>query len=147
MAKEVFKRFDRADVLVMAAAVSDFRPAKTQARKIKKSSKKTSIELEETTDILKALGERKKGQILIGFALETDNLEENAVKKLKDKSLDIIIANDESAFEEDSSKVIIIDRDGKTEELPKTSKKEIAKKILDKVKTLLFTKNLAARLA
>jgi len=135
MAKEVFGRFDGSDIVVMASAVSDFRPARTQSKKIKKSSKNSSLELEATTDILKELGKKKDGQILIGFALETDNLEENALKKLKDKNLDLIVANDETAFDSDSNKVTMITREGKPEDLPKMSKTEVANRILDKITT------------
>lgn len=146
MAEEVFKQFGGSDVVVMAAATADFRPKAAQNQKIKKSKKPSSIELEGTTDILKELGERKKGQILIGFALETDDLIENAKKKLQEKNLDLILANDESAFDSDFNKVTMITWDGKIENLPKMSKAEVANKILDKIKLFNPVSKLSPRL-
>jgi phosphopantothenoylcysteine decarboxylase/phosphopantothenate--cysteine ligase len=92
MRKAVLERFKKADCVIMSAAVADWRPVYSAKKKIKKTQKKT-IELVENPDILAQLGARKNGRVAVGFALETENLEKNALKKLKDKNLDLIVAN------------------------------------------------------
>jgi phosphopantothenoylcysteine decarboxylase/phosphopantothenate--cysteine ligase len=100
MKKEVFKYFPKADIIISAAAVADFRPREVFAGKLKKEkSEKPLIELERNPDILYELGKKKGDKILVGFAAETENLAANAFKKLKEKRLDLIVANDISAKE------------------------------------------------
>jgi len=128
----------QADVLIMAAAVADYRPASTARDKIKKKGAGLTLELEPTTDIL---GSVKGDFIKVGFAAESSNLVENAKQKLQQKGLDLIVANDISGFGADSSQVTIIDREGKVENVPLLTKKEVADRILDKVAALLATKS------
>lgn len=124
---------NRKDIIIMAAAVSDYRPRVTFWQKLKKTDDSFSLELSKTADILKELGDKKNGSHLVGFAAETENLIENAREKLENKNLDLIVANDVAAFESDTSKVVIIDRSGNVESLPELSKQEIAHRILDAV--------------
>jgi phosphopantothenoylcysteine decarboxylase/phosphopantothenate--cysteine ligase len=133
-----------ADVIIMAAAVADFRPKKTGDKKIKKAvscqqKAVSGIELEENIDILKMLATQKgkKGRKIVGFALETDNLIANAKKKLKEKRLDLIVANGPESFGSDQAKVVLIDKVGKTKELPLLQKTEVANKILDIIQIYL----------
>ena len=122
------------DAVIMAAAVADYTPVTVDDQKIKKSEGQFAVELKRTTDVLKALGEKKKeGQVLIGFAMETQNLLENAAKKLEAKNADYIVANsiaDEGAgFAVDTNKVTILSKDGENS-LGLLSKEETAEKIL-----------------
>jgi phosphopantothenoylcysteine decarboxylase / phosphopantothenate---cysteine ligase len=138
MKTAVVKATAKTDALIMAAAVADYMPETTAAQKIKKGSGGLTLELVKTPDILSEL----KGKFLkIGFAAETQDLVANAQKKLIGKSLDMIVANDVSAkggvFGADTNKVTIIKKDGKPENLPLMSKKEVADKILDNVVKLL----------
>jgi len=127
-----------ADALVMAAAVADYRPTKAAKDKIKKGEAELTLELECTPDIL---GSVKGNFIKVGFAAESSNLVENAKQKLKQKGLDLIVANDitasDSAFGADSNRVTIIDREGRSDSLPLLAKREVADKILDGVAKLL----------
>jgi phosphopantothenoylcysteine decarboxylase / phosphopantothenate---cysteine ligase len=128
----------RADALIMAAAVADFRPSKISKRKIKRQGTNTmSLELEKTPDIL---NEVKGSFIRIGFAAESDNLIANAKDKLQKKKLDLIVANDitlpDSGIGSDNNQVVIIDNKGNTEELPLLPKSEVADEILDRLITL-----------
>ncbi|MCJ7508438.1 MAG: bifunctional phosphopantothenoylcysteine decarboxylase/phosphopantothenate--cysteine ligase CoaBC [candidate division Zixibacteria bacterium] len=93
MHSQVKFHLKKADVLIMAAAVSDFVPKIVQSQKIKREEKKISLELEPTADILKEIGKNKKDKLLVGFALETENEVENAKRKLKEKNLDLIVVN------------------------------------------------------
>ena len=126
------------DVIIQAAAVSDYRPAEQKDRKIKKTgSKNLTIELTENPDVAKAVGEIKKpGQTLVGFAAETDNLQKNAQSKLKKKNLDMIVANDVmkpgAGFNVDTNIAALITTDG-IDEQPLQTKRQLAEKILDKV--------------
>ncbi|HVM65192.1 MAG TPA: bifunctional phosphopantothenoylcysteine decarboxylase/phosphopantothenate--cysteine ligase CoaBC [Acidimicrobiales bacterium] len=125
-----------ADIVVMAAAVADFRPVSPPGRKLKKEEGAPVIALEPTHDFLVDLGTAKPpGQVLVGFAAETDDLEGNARRKLRAKGLDLIIANDVSApgagFEHDTNEVLILGADGSTEKLPLLSKAEVARCIID----------------
>ena len=128
----------RADVLIMAAAVADYRPKSTAKEKIKKKGIGLTLELEPTTDIL---SEVKGDFIKVGFAAESENLVGNATQKLQQKGLDLIVANDitakDSGFGADSNQVTIIDREGKVDSLPLLPKREVAEKILDKVAAIL----------
>ncbi|AZR72973.1 phosphopantothenoylcysteine decarboxylase [Anoxybacter fermentans] len=137
MYEAVLSEVEDADVVIKAAAVADYTPVKVAEHKIKKGEGNLTIELTRTPDILAELGKRKKvGQILVGFAAETQNLLENAKSKLERKNADLIIANDVSikgsGFGVDTNKVTILSRNGK-EILPMMSKKELAHRILDRV--------------
>ncbi|MGB9613206.1 MAG: bifunctional phosphopantothenoylcysteine decarboxylase/phosphopantothenate--cysteine ligase CoaBC [Candidatus Margulisiibacteriota bacterium] len=138
MLEAVLDYYNNADAVIMAAAVSDFRP-KIQKVKIKRKDSGVNLELEPTIDILKEIARQKgrKKRILVGFALETEELVEKAKAKLKAKDLDLIVANDPSSFGADAARVSIIDRQGKVENLPLLPKIEIAHKVLDKVKELI----------
>lgn len=133
MAAAVFKEFNWADIIVMAAAVSDYKPASVSSRKIKKEERNIDIRLERTRDILLEMGRRKRAdQILVGFALETEELIKNATKKLRDKNLDIVIANSEKAQSSDTADIWIIDRKG-NRELNEMSKEKLGEIIADKL--------------
>jgi phosphopantothenoylcysteine decarboxylase/phosphopantothenate--cysteine ligase len=139
MKKAVAGAVKKADALLMAAAVADYQPEKTASAKIKKESKQNlTLKLIKTPDIL---SEVKGDFIKVGFAAESENLIANAKKKLVTKGLDLIIANDitapDAGFDVDTNRVIIIDKKGKTEELPLMSKREVAERILDKVKGMM----------
>ncbi len=138
MQEAMFARSDKADVVVMAAAVADFRPKVVAGDKIKKTDGPPEVILEPTVDILAELGTRKRsGQTLVGFAAETADMNNYAKKKLKDKNLDLIVANDVSAenvgFEHDTNAVIIFDSQGNENSIPLTDKRRIACGVLDAV--------------
>jgi len=137
MAEAVWSRFDGVDICILAAAVCDFRPRKMATGKIKKGAFGGILELEATPDILAELGRRKKSQVLIGFAAETDDMENQAREKLARKKLDFIVANDPSAFEAETSCVTFIGREGKIERLPEMPKVEIAKLIVERAVQLV----------
>ncbi|MFL6514906.1 MAG: bifunctional phosphopantothenoylcysteine decarboxylase/phosphopantothenate--cysteine ligase CoaBC [Chthoniobacterales bacterium] len=122
-----------ADVLVMCAAVADYRPAQFSAQKIKKSGASLSLELTPTPDILKSLPANEKC-LVVGFAAETNELEENGKNKLQTKNLDLIVANDVSrsdiGMESANNEVIILFRNGKTKTIERTSKKNIARELV-----------------
>ena len=135
MADAVLGLATRADVVVMAAAVADFRPVSVASSKLKKESGPPQILLEPTVDILAALGEQKRpGQILVGFAAETDDVTSNAAGKLRRKHLDLIVANDVSApgvgFDHDTNAVTLVDRAGRSVALALASKAEIADRLV-----------------
>jgi phosphopantothenoylcysteine decarboxylase / phosphopantothenate---cysteine ligase len=129
MAHAVFARYDQVDVVIMAAAVCDFRPATAAKLKIKKGQFAGKLELVPTIDILAELGRRKWRQVLVGFAAETDHLERNAADKLRRKKLDFIVANDARAFDADTNRVVIIGR-GTCVKLPEMSKTKVAGEIV-----------------
>ena len=143
MQEAVLEKFEEVDVVIKAAAVSDFRPASTSKEKIKKTDKLT-LELVGTPDILAELGKRKKEQILVGFAAESENVIANAKAKLQSKHLDMVVANDISREDigigKELNQAAIIDSSGAAEELPVMSKKEIAEKILDRLVALISKK-------
>ena len=127
-----------ADVIVMAAAVADFRPATVASQKIKKHTGVPDIVLEPTVDILAGLGERKRpGQTVVGFAAETDRVRQNATSKLVAKGADLIVANDVTAtgagFEHDTNSVVIMHADGTEREVPLADKRVIARSVFDAV--------------
>jgi len=135
MGRKTNEFFKQSDIVIMAAAVSDFKPKKISLKKIKKNNL-FDLELEKTRDILEEMGSKKGKTFLVGFALETDDLIENAKKKIKTKNLDLIIANqvkDGFPFSSETNKVSIIQKNGKIENLPEMSKKKIAKIIFDRV--------------
>jgi phosphopantothenoylcysteine decarboxylase/phosphopantothenate--cysteine ligase len=141
MFEAVVGRYDQMDVVIKAAAVADFRPRQKSIQKLKKQTTQPNLELERTPDILSYLGEHKSRQILVGFALESEDLLENAAIKLKQKNLDMIVANDltdpEAGFEVDTNLVTLLYSSGETIKLPILSKKELAGILLDKVAALL----------
>ena len=143
MARAVFERFGDTDIVVQAAAVADYRPVDRMEQKRKKSGERWSLELEATQDILKELGTRKSHQFLVGFAAESERLVENAREKLRDKSLDLIVANDisipGSGIEADENQVTLIDRDGELVDVPRLPKIEVARKIWDNIEHHLFS--------
>ena len=138
MATAVWQAAAQADALIMAAAVADYRPASAADQKIKKSAAALSIELEPTPDILAAA----QGNFLrIGFAAESENLQENAAAKVQRKNLDLIVANDitdaASGFGSDTNRVTLIDRHLQIEELPLLTKDEVSHHILNRLAQLL----------
>ena len=132
---------EHSQVVIMAAAVSDFKPRHASERKIKKNDAALTLDLERTGDILQELGRMPGKRLLVGFAAETDDIEKNAVKKLQEKNLDLIVANDVlqtgCGFGTDTNSVVIIDRSGKRIEVPTMHKSEIAAHILDSLVDLL----------
>jgi phosphopantothenoylcysteine decarboxylase/phosphopantothenate--cysteine ligase len=137
MGQAIQEHVTKADALVMAAAVADYRPTETAGQKIKKADDDLNISLAKTTDILKSA---KGNFVRVGFAAESQNLVENAKAKVGSKNLDLIAANDITAegsgFGSDTNKVTLIDRDLAVEELPLLSKYEVSNRILDRVKGL-----------
>ncbi len=130
--------FGGCDCLIMAAAVSDYKPARVSKTKIKKAKETLTLELKPTRDILAWAGRHKqKGQILVGFALEDRNLNENAEEKLKKKNLDLIVANAPSAIGADASTVYLKTPNTDWQTLENTSKTRIANIILGEIKKLV----------
>jgi phosphopantothenoylcysteine decarboxylase/phosphopantothenate--cysteine ligase len=139
MKKAVVQAVKKADVLIMAAAVADYQAKSTSQSKIKKESQKgLTLELVKTPDIL---SEVTGDFIKVGFAAESENMVANAKKKLLNKGLDLVVANDitqaDAGFDVDTNRVTMIDKKGKVEELPLMSKREVAERILDRVKGML----------
>ncbi len=137
------KQFDKSDIGVMAAAVADYTPVKVVPTKLKKNSDELLIELKKTKDILQNLGENKSSkQVLVGFALETNNEREYALGKLKSKNADMIVMNslnDEGAgFGTDTNKITIFDKSGKEFNYELMSKKAVAKNIVDTIIQLYY---------
>jgi phosphopantothenoylcysteine decarboxylase/phosphopantothenate--cysteine ligase len=145
MRETVLGCVDDADVVVKAAAVSDYRPRESSAQKIKKGADVMSLDLVKNPDILAELGEKREGEryILVGFAAESEEVLANATKKLRDKNLDMVVVNDvtseDAGFDSDTNLVKIIHRDGSREDLPIMSKDEVANQILDRIKLLRGT--------
>jgi phosphopantothenoylcysteine decarboxylase/phosphopantothenate--cysteine ligase len=142
MADAVVSRFADADVVVMAAAVADFRPKAVADEKLKKRDGVPEVVLEPTPDILAVLGERKQpGQVVVGFAAETEHVREYAAEKLAAKRVDLMVANDVSApdagFQVDTNQAILLYSSGSWEETPLLDKRELAGLILDRVVTVL----------
>jgi phosphopantothenoylcysteine decarboxylase/phosphopantothenate--cysteine ligase len=146
MAEEVKKNVAAADVLVMAAAVADFRPAERSREKIKKRTASRALELVPTEDILSGLGRLagRSKKVLVGFAAETEDLKANALRKLKEKNLDLVVANDVSregiGFDSDFNQVLIVGRKGAAFVSPAASKRKISRIIMDRVEGLLDRK-------
>ncbi|HEV7757806.1 MAG TPA: bifunctional phosphopantothenoylcysteine decarboxylase/phosphopantothenate synthase [Acidimicrobiales bacterium] len=138
MAAAVDAVAEGADIVVMAAAVADFRPAAVADRKLKKRDGVPEIALEPTIDILAGLGARKRpGQTLAGFAAETDDLRKNAASKLVAKGADLVVANDVTApgagFEHDTNKVTLLFADGSAVEVPLADKRAVARRVFDAI--------------
>ncbi|MBW1690163.1 MAG: bifunctional phosphopantothenoylcysteine decarboxylase/phosphopantothenate--cysteine ligase CoaBC [Deltaproteobacteria bacterium] len=140
MREAVVANFKDKDVVIKAAAVSDYRPRRKAAHKEKKPNVTTSMELEPTPDILAELGRGKGATLLVGFAAETTEHVARAVEKIKKKNLDLIVLNDVSkddrGFAVNSNEVRILDRDGNEQQIPLMSKEAVADKILDRIKDL-----------
>lgn len=143
MAEAVNNEVAEQDIVIMAAAVADFKPAKYFDHKIKKDNHDSTVQLIKTTDILKEIGKNKGSKLLVGFAVETENELESATRKLKEKNLDLIALNNPldkgAGFGVDTNIVMLIDKNGNTEKLPLMSKKEVADKILEKVISMIKT--------
>ncbi|HOM06934.1 MAG TPA: bifunctional phosphopantothenoylcysteine decarboxylase/phosphopantothenate--cysteine ligase CoaBC [Syntrophales bacterium] len=140
MFEKVMEHLERSTVIIKAAAVADYRPAVRSRGKIKKTKGPLILELERNPDIIAEVGKRKGDRILVGFAMESENLVENAAAKMKAKGMDFIVANDlneeGAGFQHDTNKVRIIMNDGSIESLPLMDKLEVAHAILDRVKKL-----------
>ncbi len=140
MREEVIKNFSLTDVLIMAAAVGDFRSKKLEKQKRTRANGQWDIQLVPNADILLEVGKQKKNKITVGFSIETENQIIKAKEKLRKKNLDLIVANDitlkNSGFCSDTNKAIFIDKNSKVEKLSLLSKKELANKILDKIQNI-----------
>jgi phosphopantothenoylcysteine decarboxylase / phosphopantothenate---cysteine ligase len=141
MYRAALEHFEKADVLIGTAAVADYRPKYVYDEKMKKKEGDQALELERTTDILFELGQRKSRQVVVGFAAETNNVEEHAKGKLTRKNADLIVANDVkqegAGFGTDTNIVTIFKRDGANVKLPLMSKSDVARNILLEVGQLL----------
>ena len=148
MFEAVHRHADQCDICVLCAAVADYKPANVFSAKIKKRDAKFSLELIPTRDILASLGHKQDRQfVLVGFAAETDHVEENAAKKLRAKNCDVIVANDvssgNSGMESDSNEVIVLLRSGEKKKIYRAQKKIIARelvKIFSDFATKMFDK-------
>jgi phosphopantothenoylcysteine decarboxylase/phosphopantothenate--cysteine ligase len=140
MCDAVLARAPQATVVVMAAAVSDYRPAAVAPQKMKKGPGPTTLELVRTPDILRSLLSSKGGRLHVGFAAETENVREHARGKLRDKGLDLIVANDvgreDAGFGTETNAAWLLDAAGTEEEVPVVEKRELADRILDRVAAL-----------
>ena len=135
MFETVRRHADKCDICVLCAAVADYKPANVSSIKIKKRDAKFSLELIPTRDILDSLGHKHNRQfVLVGFAAETDHVEENAAKKLRAKNCDIIVANDvsgaDSGMETDVNEVIVLFRNGEKTKISRAPKKNIARELV-----------------
>ncbi|MCD6186468.1 MAG: bifunctional phosphopantothenoylcysteine decarboxylase/phosphopantothenate--cysteine ligase CoaBC [Deltaproteobacteria bacterium] len=141
MADAVFQYMDKSDIIIKTAAVSDYRPADPADHKIKKGADTITLSMQKTEDILKKLGQNKQDRILVGFAAETENLEQYAQKKLREKNLDLIVGNivgsSSSGFQSETNKVTLFFKDGTEKSLPLMEKEEVAHAILQNI--LRFT--------
>jgi phosphopantothenoylcysteine decarboxylase/phosphopantothenate--cysteine ligase len=133
----VMGRVDECDVVIKAAAVADYRPLERTARKVKKQADELTLRLTRNPDILAELGSRHERPLLVGFAAETDNLQAYATRKLREKNLDMIVANDvsqsDAGFNVETNRALLLFRDGRTMECPLMSKEGLANVILDQV--------------
>lgn len=144
-AKEMFDKaislYGEQDIVIKCAAVADYTPVTVHSNKFKKKNDTWTIELKKTDDILKELGERKEHQILVGFAAETENLEDYAKNKLVRKNLDMVVGNDVSkegsGFGSDTNEIIMIKKDGSIRPLPILSKEQAANEILEEVMEMM----------
>lgn len=137
----VSAEYSEADILLMAAAVSDYKPASVSGQKLKKDKQSLTLKLTKTSDVLAELGKRKQRCIHVGFAVETENGTANALQKINKKNLDMVVLNNPleegAAFGGDTNIVTLIDRNGHEEKLPKMSKFEVAEAILNRAQVLL----------
>ena len=141
MARAVLDRLPETDIVIKSAAVADYRPVSPAVQKIKKRAGGQMLQIERTLDILETLGQRKSGQVLVGFAAETQDLDENAAAKLAAKNLDMIVGNLIGAagtgFEADTNQVTLYFKDGSKEQPAMMPKAELAHVILDRVSNML----------
>ena len=141
MYEQVHQFYENCDIAILSAAVADYKIKVISNQKIKKEEHSLTLELEKTQDILASLGKLKKNQLLVGFALETDNEIPNAIKKLKNKNLDLIVLNSLSdkgaGFGTNTNKVTLIKRDLSTTNFPLKSKAEVSKDILNEILKLI----------
>ena len=137
MRQAVQRHVEASSIIIKTAAVVDFRPAKTEGKKIKRAGGKRSLELEPTADVLGEIVASNGHRFVVGFAAETDNVLENARAKLRSKKLDIVVANDVTAdgagFDADTNIVTFLTRDGREIPLEKMSKLDVAQRLLDEV--------------
>jgi phosphopantothenoylcysteine decarboxylase/phosphopantothenate--cysteine ligase len=137
MLQAVEQHFSEATMGIFAAAVADYRPVQSLSQKLKKTGGEIVLHLEQNPDILATAARKKGNRQVVGFAAETENVAENARKKLKDKNADLIVANDVTAegagFDVDTNVVTLFARDGRDLPLPKLTKREVAQRILDEV--------------
>jgi phosphopantothenoylcysteine decarboxylase/phosphopantothenate--cysteine ligase len=133
----VMGRVDECDVVIKAAAVADYRPLERTARKVKKQADELTLRLTRNPDILAELGSREERPFLVGFAAETNNMQAYATRKLREKNLDMIVANDvsqsDAGFNVETNRALLLFRDGRTMECPLMSKEGLANVILDQV--------------
>jgi phosphopantothenoylcysteine decarboxylase / phosphopantothenate---cysteine ligase len=131
----VHRHLPDCDILVMCAAVADYKPANVSSRKIKKRDQKLSLELTPTRDILASLATQDRTFLVVGFAAETDNLQENAQKKLRAKNCDVVVANDvsgsDSGMESDENEVTVFFRSGEIKNISRAPKKNIARELVN----------------
>jgi phosphopantothenoylcysteine decarboxylase/phosphopantothenate--cysteine ligase len=135
MFEAVAARFDACDVFIAAAAVADYRPVQRRPEKIKKGETHLAVELERTPDILAEMARRQKRQILVGFCLETEDLERRARGKLEAKGLDLVVANGPEAIAADRQDALLVGLGGRCERLTGVTKAELASAILEAVRT------------
>ncbi|HLK65473.1 MAG TPA: bifunctional phosphopantothenoylcysteine decarboxylase/phosphopantothenate--cysteine ligase CoaBC [Bryobacteraceae bacterium] len=137
MRQQVFDHLGPADIVIKAAAVADFHLSRVPDQKVKKTAARVSLELDPTPDILAELGRKKGDRLLIGFAAETQNLQQEARRKLESKNCDMVVGNlvgvSESGFESDQNEVLLVMRTGDSIALPRAPKREIADHIFDEV--------------
>ena len=137
MKNEIFNNFEWADIVIKSAAVADYKPKEYSKEKIKKGEGDLNLCLTRDNDILKSLGDMKTHQVLVGFAAESNDVLKNAEKKLKNKNLDFIVANDitasDTGFGSEDNKVVILSKNDEKLELEKMSKKEVATNIFDMI--------------
>jgi phosphopantothenoylcysteine decarboxylase/phosphopantothenate--cysteine ligase len=146
----VHRHADKCDVCVLCAAVADYKPAAVSSTKIKKRGERISLELIRTRDILDSLGHRQDRRfLLVGFAAETNNVEENAAKKLRDKNCDVMIANDvssvNSGMESDANEVTVLFQNGERQKISRASKRNIAREVV-KIFQILQQKRLTKKM-
>ena len=145
MKAEVMGHFPKADIVIMAAAVSDFKFEKASSNKVKKEKLGASIKIAPVPDVLRELGRKKGQKVLVGFAAETEKVVDNALQKLKEKNLDLIIANDVMAegigFESDFNRVSLVFRGGRSVQTEKMTKIQISQIIMDKIEEIVGKKS------
>jgi phosphopantothenoylcysteine decarboxylase/phosphopantothenate--cysteine ligase len=139
MHEACIRYYPQSTLVVMAAAIADYRPTRSSPTKVKKEARSLTVEMERTRDVLKYMGDNKKDHLLVGFALETEDMEANARKKLKEKNLDLVVANSPWGLDKELNEVTMIDREMKTTVLPPMQKDEVADRILDAVLRLKGT--------
>ncbi len=138
MHEAVIRRFPESTIVVMAAAVADYRPASAGASKVKKRSSGWNLELEPTPDILADVAQRKGEQFVVGFAAETEGLRQNAERKLRSKNCHLLVANlvgpaaEDGGFDSDMNQGLLLAANGEAIELPRSSKREMARRIFDR---------------